>query len=71
MNAPVSAPMRKQTKRMKKRQMSHMSADQLEKKIRMCKQTIAKYSAELTWAQEELNRREHRSHAAQATDSDD
>lgn len=68
---PVSAPMRNKTKRNKRRQLKHMPTEQLEKTVRICKQTIAKYSADLQWAQEELKRREHRPNAPQATDSDD
>ena len=63
---PVNAPMRRKTKRNKRRQIRQMPTEQLEKTVRICKQTIAKYSADLQWAQEELNRREHHSDAARS-----
>lgn len=68
---PINGPMRNKTKRNKRRQIRHMPTEQLEKMVRICQQSIAKYSADLQWAKEELSRREYRPHAPQATDSDD
>lgn len=63
---PVSAPMRNKTKRNKRRQIKHMPTEQLEKMARICEQTIAKYSADLTWIKEELKQREHHPHASRS-----